>query len=563
MSFHNSSEESARQKTIDFLLRSGAERLPQDSALLPGNLKNAQGDAFLLPFTGKKFSRLIVHLSPVFPLELPSFYLTAADYGALHIPHVDHRGFICVVPHDTTIDPNQAEEAVCELLNRAKRIIETPWTDAGAMSVMLPEIKAYWHDSHPLQETILLSEKGLDPTKPRILPIHYLGKRRYYARCNPNMFAQAMCALVRIEFSSVHLPRTHADLFTLLRYNSEFTAVLDALRAAAFSGHVAQKLYLILEHSIPGGIVHLGVRCLHAPTYRNLVSKSSEARYEFLSRAGKKLFRKLRVEEVSTKRLLKRAADLPLYADISSKKIALIGCGSLGGFIADFLVRSGIQNLWLCDNEPLCVENVPRHLNPLNQTNLAKVQAVGAVIRARFPETNVFQRPQNAVVLIDEISKKGWNPSLTISTTANTPIEFKLSELCAAGVLGDTLYCWVEPHLAAGHLFYQRSGERIDFKDHFEVVHGKIVYKNRIVDNPSTYERLESGCQSAFSLFSGLDAIQFSAVACRKIVDWLLNSPTQSQGWIWVPESSPIPVSEKTLFGKNAPPGWTCVFPEK
>ena len=60
-----------------------------------------------------------------------------------------------------------------------------------------------------------------------------------------------------------------------------------------------------------------------------------------------------------------------------SKRVAVIGCGGLGGYTAELLVRIGVGHLTLFDGDAFTASNLNRQLNAL-ETNLGKSKVLEA-----------------------------------------------------------------------------------------------------------------------------------------------------------------------------------------
>lgn len=61
---------------------------------------------------------------------------------------------------------------------------------------------------------------------------------------------------------------------------------------------------------------------------------------------------------------------------IAQKKIAIVGCGAIGSFLADILFRSGIRNIILIDSERLKPGNLVRHWARAENVGKYKTEAV-------------------------------------------------------------------------------------------------------------------------------------------------------------------------------------------
>ncbi|MFF1257596.1 HesA/MoeB/ThiF family protein [Streptomyces sp. NPDC058321] len=65
-----------------------------------------------------------------------------------------------------------------------------------------------------------------------------------------------------------------------------------------------------------------------------------------------------------------------LALELSGSRVAVVGVGALGSFIADLLVRSGVRSLTLIDDDVVMPGNLVRHLVGPDAVGLPKVEAV-------------------------------------------------------------------------------------------------------------------------------------------------------------------------------------------
>lgn len=67
-------------------------------------------------------------------------------------------------------------------------------------------------------------------------------------------------------------------------------------------------------------------------------------------------------------------------ADLARRRVAIVGCGAVGSYVADLLYRDGIRRLDLIDGQLLRPGNVIRHLAPPTLVGLPKAEAVKQVL---------------------------------------------------------------------------------------------------------------------------------------------------------------------------------------
>lgn len=75
---------------------------------------------------------------------------------------------------------------------------------------------------------------------------------------------------------------------------------------------------------------------------------------------------------------------------LQSKKIAIFGLGGVGGYVCEFLVRSGIQNIAIIDFDTISPSNLNRQIVALsNNIGLSKVEEMEKRLKLINPELKV------------------------------------------------------------------------------------------------------------------------------------------------------------------------------
>jgi hypothetical protein len=74
---------------------------------------------------------------------------------------------------------------------------------------------------------------------------------------------------------------------------------------------------------------------------------------------------------------------------IINKSITIIGCGSVGSYIAYFLAKSGFKKFNLVDNDTLRIENIARHVCGYRYLNIPKTSALENHLQENFPDVEI------------------------------------------------------------------------------------------------------------------------------------------------------------------------------
>ena len=78
------------------------------------------------------------------------------------------------------------------------------------------------------------------------------------------------------------------------------------------------------------------------------------------------------------------------FCDLQDKHVLLVGCGSVGGYIADQLASCGLGNLTLVDSDTLSIENIYRHYLPIEYLHQYKTIGLQFRITTKYPWVNVI-----------------------------------------------------------------------------------------------------------------------------------------------------------------------------
>lgn len=130
-------------------------------------------------------------------------------------------------------------------------------------------------------------------------------------------------------------------------------------------------------------------------------------------------------------------------AGLSEKRIALIGVGAIGGYLADLLAKSGAGflggELRLIDTDELSVGNIGRHILGFGDIGIAKTKGIKNLLEKNYPRINISisepnEKLENTIRNFDLVIDATGNPGLS-----NYLNELKLKELIKSPIL----FAWV------------------------------------------------------------------------------------------------------------------------
>ena len=137
---------------------------------------------------------------------------------------------------------------------------------------------------------------------------------------------------------------------------------------------------------------------------------------------------------------------------LSEKRIAIVGCGSVGGAVADIAVRTGLGAVTLIDPDTLSAENIGRHVLTTRDIGQPKVDALAAHLLAINPELAITR------VCGEFSGDLAPTPDLIISAVDSFQCE-SLINIYALGAKVPAIYVGVWGAASVGELYYVIPGK--------------------------------------------------------------------------------------------------------
>ena len=117
-------------------------------------------------------------------------------------------------------------------------------------------------------------------------------------------------------------------------------------------------------------------------------------------------------------------------AVLAEKRVFLAGCGGLGGFLSEFLVRAGVGHVVAADCDSFEYSNRNRQLLSLEST-LGQSKVLTAAARARDVNPAVDFRPVEARLDAENLPPLLTGCDLALDALDNVPVRLALEDACA------------------------------------------------------------------------------------------------------------------------------------
>ena len=227
-------------------------------------------------------------------------------------------------------------------------------------------------------------------------------------------------------------------------------------------------------------------------------------------------------KDISMKRIFSRGgSEMNVSVNQKDKKIAIVGCGSIGASLAYKLLKVGCTNLVLIDLDRLSVDNISRHLLGMEYVNINKALALENFLKKQFIGVNINAIPNNAVNCYEELK----SCDLIISAVGSdaTTVEIKMIKDAIIGELPSVISCWVEANAIAGHgILFEKDS--IDLKSDITDIVDEIFEQLIILEDKygKSLKKDDVGCNSSYMPYSFLNSEMHVNHFANIIVQYIL-----------------------------------------
>ncbi|RUB33870.1 hypothetical protein IPC1432_14540 [Pseudomonas aeruginosa] len=246
-----------------------------------------------------------------------------------------------------------------------------------------------------------------------------------------------------------------------------------------------------------------------------------QALFQFLlTYGGGEKISRLRVQDLSHSFIGSRNLTSSLGAALSGRKVALIGCGAIGGYLAQALIRlaagHGEGKLELFDPQILMPENLGRHALGFKYLFKSKAEALKDEAHLQLPGINI---EAHGLEMRSPNSLKGFD--LVVNATGEEPVAEMLNEaqINAEHSFPPILHVWIKGNGETVQALWTDSQEFGCFRclrSNAEESHMQERFRVLKEDPEKSYR----ACQhyTPYAVSAPISAV---ALATDLIVDWL------------------------------------------
>lgn len=479
-------------------------------------------------------THLLLVVDAAFPNSQPRVFAPGmgSDY---RWPHVEQHGLLCLRP-TSVVSP--IGDRVCLHLEDTLELLN--YSDDKCAVEFEREFGAYW------------SQQARQPNEnPRVISlVKPGGKSRQVTFYMDNKLSRLLVADTKVNakawLRNTGTSASDHDLWPgfLVRlkkpwHPSEFPKSVgdairylpeDAVRATLLPN---RRSLLLFEALTPTGPVFAAVLTSGANSdkIKNGFRSWAQVPFEHIKRAmAQQRVERVVVSRVDASWIHGRGHSLN-QADLSARKVAIVGCGAVGSEIAALLAKAGIGELTLVDDDYLQTANVGRHLLGIDYLGRSKAKGLATELQRRLPHLTIgaiYAKKFERLTL----AELGRLKSMDMIVTAGLDIEGEAVVNAWRQTLEHPpayISTWVEAYAIVGHavLLYGKADLMSGFEGERPVF--------RLTDWPDAAGAVivEAGCGNVFQPHGAVDLQPTVAMAAKLALDALLGRVPASCRRVW------------------------------
>lgn len=230
----------------------------------------------------------------------------------------------------------------------------------------------------------------------------------------------------------------------------------------------------------------------------------------------------LAVHRSDKKYLMMRAAQPDINA---KKKILVVGCGSIGGYLTYELAKIGFEDITIVDDDYLFEENIFRHILGMEYVSKYKCVAMEEYIRKNIPEVSIksLVAKFEDAVLDEDIGLKDYD--MIISATGNHNLNRWLNSYVFNHRIDvPIIYAWNEVYGIGNHIAYFRYGNNGCYECLFgrDEITGELYDKSSYCEPGQKIVQNVGGCGKTYVPYGDMISLK-TALMCTEIIRDVLS----------------------------------------
>ena len=489
--------------------------------------------------------KIVIEFPNSFPLKLPEITVIAPQK---RFAHMGMDGKLCLLDKSSIlIDTSMPEQVLMDSFDQAFRILSIDCKSAMYSNELLREFDSYWLSISDFKMYSAIEEQGMGYKE---LPLFISGKShivasalsdaKYYAcnylncKDNENAFS-TKCIVISLRKGTnpIELKKTYRWK-DVKRYILDNVSESIKRRFRTFLNCSAQKMIKYIVLSLPGefGNVLFGFKVHFYNHKKEKIEKIVNARID-----------QVYIQRIDKKYMLQRSG---IEFDFSKKQILILGCGSVGGYIANNMCQIGVGALDLLDDDFFSKENVYRHFlgfDSLTKSSNFKAVLLKERLEQMYPYTDIdsLDYIDRSVESFLSHKERLGNYDLIISALGEPTLNLEINRiLYECSIATPFVCCFNEPYGIGGHaMVVNMSRESCLRCLYTDIISSSLVaFRPSFVKPNQYFKKNISGCSSAFVPYNCLDSQETSLITSRLAISILKGEVNHNEVYSWIGDDS-------------------------
>ncbi|ADU23887.1 ThiF family adenylyltransferase [Ruminococcus albus] len=487
---------------------------------------------------GTESLELRISFNNHFPMEFPFFYL---ENSKRFYPHVDKDNKLCLFENSSllinSVDPYII---LLDAFDRAVEILSIEPGSTQYTSEILKEFNAYWGERSLLQlhmvtpkytfnsfellDSVCINHKiVLSDNKELSLSIldSYFNERTDSPYIIKTYFIK-LSKFVSIPIKDVYTWKW-LRLFILQNTTSSQKAKFKKILKNKYKTF---RIFIILM--IPGMKRDI-------PVGFSINRKGNS--YKILEKVNDSKVKPLSIKMIDYEYMTLKTGT---PSNLKDKRVLLLGCGSVGGYVAANLCQSGLCCIDILDKDILYVENVHRHIlgfsDALKEKNKADLMSNYLEDHYPFAEIDPMNCVNRDVRELLKTPERLKNYDLIVSALGEPTINLEINKLLIEQKISvPFVVCFNEPYGIGGHAIAvnvtQGGCLRCLYSD---ILSGELIsFSTSFVKEGQNFSKTISGCAGTYVEYSSLDTQQTALLTSRLCISVLKGETNTSTLLSW------------------------------
>ena len=473
---------------------------------------------------GNSWFPIIIGVPNDWGQNLVDIYIALAEIP--YIPHIDNKGKLCLYDLEGSIIEKNLLGILNQCILRAQSIIEEGiskenWNDFleefDSYILCLPEwkrVKAVIPNLESSKKISYCPTKEIKKQRRKNESYSQYLKRTevndYFASIDTNDFKEwgynnsiKNGLYLYSEAKDIIYPPEIDKPISVEYLNVIFEGVKVTSDVRKIIRKAKEELFIIFEVKQPNGIsntfgVVIKTPCFNMDSTLELIEKT-----EIIP---------LYVERLDERSLLNRTSfDENI---LSNKEYLLIGCGSIGGYVFNNLIKSGCKNITLIDHDKLGSENIYRHLLGRDYIGVYKVEALRKFGEKSLPGLQIKTVAEKIQDAIDDCGIDFNDYDYVIAATGNAIVNMWINDYINTNKINTPVfYIWNETLDIGSHVAVIQFDKAGCYECIFKRDEVLGLYDSTSYCKPGqSVTKNVSGCSGTFIPYGSLISIQSSVL---------------------------------------------------